>query len=156
MRKKTLCLLATKSNPEFQCWLTTQQTRNLFSVLLRKGKQKSALYSKCCKSQGMLQTNRFFSLASLILLFRWQEWHSTYKPKQQFLLFKVVGRCNNKIRIWQRNNAKPFYAQNYPYSWCMHYCHLTITHYLTDHHLVWMNKNFFLWTRFFCISVLYR
>lgn len=36
---------------------TTQQPKNLLSVLFRKGKWKPALYSKSHESQGMVCTN---------------------------------------------------------------------------------------------------
>lgn len=96
------------------------------------------LISSCCFSHSLC-------------LFWWQRWHSSYKPKQQFLLLEVVERYNNKNTIWQRNNKRSFYAQNPLYSWFMCHCHLTITHFLTDQNLVWMNRNFFLCNEMFSV-----
>lgn len=82
----------------------------------------------------------FFPLcfSYLILLFRWQRWHSSYEPKQQFFLFKVVVSSNNKIKIWQRSNKRSFYAQKNPCSWHMSYRHLTRTHWQTITYSEWI------------------
>lgn len=140
-------------------WLSTKQTRNLLSLLLRKGPWKSvaALYN-CPFAEPWKPGNGVYKLIFFsccfsysILLFCWQRWHSSYKPKQQLLLFKEVERYNSKIKIWQRNNERSFYAQTSPYSWYTSYCHLIITGYLTDHHLVWMNRNVFLCNEMFSV-----
>lgn len=112
------------------------------SRAIKAKKQHAKLIFSCCFSY-------------LILLFRWQRWHSSYEPKQQFFLFNVVGSSNNKIKIWQRSNKRSFYAQKTPCSWYRSYCHVTRTHWQTITYSEWIEIAYYVMKCFLYFCTLY-